>query len=142
AAFSNNCEANVLTEISSRDFARLVRWLDSVSADSFHVSAHWIKHHYTEAKVARKGTKGSTSIIQIKLSDLPRGPKCAQVVREHRRKQASFREIGKPIRAAAVRCSQGKMSRSQFWEVFWNLWAHHDSRFQGSGLQFTGKSAK
>ena len=57
AAFSNNCEANVVTEICL-DFARICAWLDLVSTDSSPISKDWIKHHYTEAKVAHKEKKG------------------------------------------------------------------------------------
>jgi len=132
AAFSNNCEANVMTEISSRDFARLSAWLDSVSTESSPISKDWIKHHYTEAKVAHKGKKAEKNAFQIKPSDLPHGAACARAVRDNRRKQASFHEIAKPIRAAAVRCTRGKISRSQFWQTFWKLWGAHKSRLQGS----------
>jgi len=142
AAFSNNCEANVMTEISSHDFVRLSAWLDSVATDSSPISQDWIQHHYTEAKVTYKGKKADKSVLQIKPSDLPRGSACARAVRENRQKQATFHEIAKPIRAAAVRSARGRISRSQFWRTFWKLWAHHTSRLQGSGLQFAGKSAK
>jgi hypothetical protein len=142
AAFSNNCEANVVTEISSLDFARICAWLDLVSTDSSPISKDWIKHHYTEAKVAHKERKADKSVIQIKPSDLPHGAACARAVRENRHKQAAFQQISKPIRAAAVRCARGKISRGQFWQTFWNLWAHHKSRLQGRGLQLTGKAAK
>jgi hypothetical protein len=142
AAFSNNCEANVVTKISSHDFAQICAWLDVVATDSSPISKDWIKHHYSEAKIAHRGEKADKGVLQIKPSDLPRGTACARAVRQHRRQQAAFLEIGKPIRAAAARCAQGKTSRSQFWQTFWKLWAHHESRFQGSGLQFTGKSAR
>jgi hypothetical protein len=65
-----------------------------------------------------------------------------RAVRGRRQQQLAFQQIAKPIRAAAGRCAQGKISRQEFWQAFWNLWAHHKSRFQGSGLQFAGKSAK
>jgi hypothetical protein len=38
-------------------------------------------------------------------------------------------------------CSSGSITNSQFWARFWDLWGRHSSRFQGSGLQFTAKSA-
>ena len=142
AAFSKNCEANVMTETSSHDFKRICAWLDSVATDSSPISKDWIEHHYREAPVAHKGGKEGRNIIQIKPSNLPRGPACARFVRRHRQQQAAFHEIAKPLRAAALRCAEGKISRSHFWQTFWKLWAHHESRLQGSGLQFTGKSAK
>jgi hypothetical protein len=143
AAFSSNYEANLVTHISSRDFGRLRTWLNSLCELSSPVSEDWIEHHYTEAHVMHKGKQAGISILQIAPSDFPSGPACEQAVRDRRQQQAAFvAEIGKPIRAAAVRCSQGKISNNQFWQTFWELWGNHPSRFQGSGLQFTGKSAK
>jgi hypothetical protein len=142
AAFSDNYEANVMTEISSRDFARVREWLESVSQFSSPISKDWINHHYKEAKLRPKKRGTDSRVIQLKQTDLPHGRACAQAVRQHRQQQAAFREIGGPIRKAAAQCSRGEISRSQFWRTFWNLWAHHESRFQGSGLQFAGKSAK
>jgi len=139
AAFSDNCEANLLTHISAHDFSRICTWLNSVSA--LPVSETWIKHHYTEASLTHKGGEADSSILQIAPSDLPSGPACEQAVRDRRRQQTAFAEIEKPIRAAAVRCSQGKISGSQFWQSFWEQWAHHSSRFQGGGLQIKGKAA-
>jgi hypothetical protein len=141
AAFSDNYEANVMTDVSSLDFARLCAWLDSVSAYSSPISKDWIKHHYKEAQISYKGRKADHRVIQLKQTDLPRGRACAQAVQQRRQQQAAFQKIGKSIRIAAARCSQGKISRSQFWQEFWDLWAHHKSRFQGSGLQFAGKAA-
>jgi hypothetical protein len=141
AAFSSNYEANLLTNISSHEFTQITTWLNSVCELSTPVSADWIKHHYTEAKLIHKGSAGDKSVLEIDPSDLPSGAACEQAVRDSRGQQATFAEIGKPIRTAAEKCSQGKISNIQFWQTFWEKWAHHSSRFQGSGLQIRGKAA-
>ena len=33
------------------------------------------------------------------------------------------------------------MKNIAFWHRFWTLWSEHESRFQGQGIQFTGKAA-
>lgn len=142
AAFSTNYEANVLNAISSAEFIRVSAWLDAISEQSSPVDSDWIRHHYKEAKLARPGKNAAITSTQIHPSKLPSGAACARMVRRHLKGQSSFREIANPIRRAALDCSQGKMSRGDFWQVFWGLWSQHESRFQGSGIQFAGKSAK
>jgi hypothetical protein len=141
AAFSDNYEANVLTPISSAEFARLSKWLDEISEDASPVSKDWINHHYTEAKIANRGG-GRKKNIEVKPSNLPSGPACRSAVLRRRRKEATFVEIGDRIRRAALRCSNGKIGAHEFWETFWDLWANHTSRVQGRGIEFKGKGAK
>jgi hypothetical protein len=81
AGFSDNYEANVMTEISSHDFARLCTWLDLVATDASPISKDWIEHHYTKAKIVHKGKKAGKSVLQIKPSDLPHGAACVRAVR-------------------------------------------------------------
>src|ERR1035438_4335696 len=45
AAFSDNYEANVMTDIPAREFARLCAWLDLVSTYSVPTSEDWIENH-------------------------------------------------------------------------------------------------
>jgi hypothetical protein len=52
-----------------------------------------------------------------------------------------FKKIASRIGTKVRQCSDGTINNEQFWSEFWNLWAHHESRFQGQSLQFTGKSA-
>jgi hypothetical protein len=145
AAFADNFEANVLIQISSSELARICKWIDSLSEGSSPVpiSPDWIKHHYKEGKLGSK-TARLPSFIQINLPNLPSGRSCAKSVLDHREKQARFVEIAAKIRQAAMRCSRRDDSNSdrEFWARFWQLWASHPSRFQGSGIQFKGRSAK
>ncbi|MGA2203700.1 MAG: phospholipase D family protein [Terriglobales bacterium] len=140
AGFSINYEANVLLQIGSHEFDQLRKWLTSVVATS--VSEDWINNHYKEAPVFRRGKGTDISVLRIKPSDLPHGADSEDRVREKRQRQAAFGQIGEKIRVAARRCSQKKISRDEFWRVFWELWADHKSRLQGKGLEMRGKSAK
>lgn len=139
AAFFNNYEANMVSEVSANEYRRLCEWLDDIEATP--VSEPWISHYYKEAKIAPRSKKTYTNIA-IKLSDLPHGKACATVVRGRRAQQNKFVQIGNPLRTAARRCAEGKITSSQFWQTFWTLWGSHESRFQGSGIQFKGKGAK
>jgi hypothetical protein len=138
AAFSSNCEANVLLEIDSDEFARLCEWLAAVPSSP--VSKDWIKHHYTEATAVRTGRV--TGLFAIRPSDLPHGLACVRAVLERRRKQATFSEIAGKLKAAARHCSEKEISRTQFWKFFWGLWAKGTWRFQGKGIERKGKTAK
>lgn len=144
AAFYKNHEANVMLEISVADYERIVSWLDCIASDptSSPVDQDWIDNHYSEAKIPKKsGSKSKAGVLNIAPDDLPHGSSCAGAVRRRRLKEASFQEIAKPLRSAISRCAAREITNSDFWDTFWNLWSDHQSRIQGSGLQFSGKKA-
>lgn len=140
AAFSSNYEANVFGPIAAGEYRRLTGWIDSVAAQSAAITEDWIEHHYREAKRPRP-QKGPASLAPVVTLRLPRGARYVARVKQRRDAQATFREIAEPIRAASRRCAAGRMRDSDFWRKFWGLWSAHDSRFQGKGLEMTGKSA-
>jgi hypothetical protein len=141
AAFSRNYEANVTAEITSQEFAHICAWFDEASDGASSISKDWVEHHYSEGRLTSRAKGNASKVIKIKPSDLPHGQSCASAVRRRRAKQAAFHEIAQPLYAAMSRCSQGKMASGAFWRAFWDLWAGHKSRFQGSGIQFKGKKA-
>lgn len=55
-------------------------------------------------------------------------------------KKASCVIVNK-IRAGARRCVRHDISNRDFWQLFWRLWSGHKSRFQGGGLQISGRAA-
>jgi HKD family nuclease len=145
AAFYRNYEANVMLKISLTDYKGIRKWLNDIAGDpsSSPIDEDWIEHHYEEAKIKPKSkSKSKAGVLKIAPSDLPNGPSCASAVRKRRVKEASFQEIAKPLRSAVSRCAAQKMTDSAFWRAFWGLWSKHQSRIQGSGLQFSGKKAK
>jgi hypothetical protein len=138
AAFAGNYEANIFCAISTEEFHAIEKWLEPLIAQSIPVTEDWVESHYKEA--ALKNRMGRFVPPLVKLA-LPKGPDYARAVQKRRKQQAAFSEIGDRISAAAELCAKRKISDSEFWTRFWNIWSHHASRFQGSGIQFTGKSA-
>jgi hypothetical protein len=139
AGLSLNYEANMFSRVTVDEFKKVKRWFDSIIGDhAVPANIDYINNHYTEAKQT-SGRSGHRTSLQLKL--LPKGTACRKQVVGRREQQERFKEIGKQIRAEASRCVAGELTNFQFWKRFWDLWAHHPSRFQGSGLQFTGKSA-
>lgn len=134
AAFSGNYEANIFSEIAAKQFSRIEQWLEPLIAKSVPVTEDWIENHYKEASVHFLPPR-------VKLA-LPQGPTYVQAVRERRKQQGTFKDIKGQISTDLRRCADGKMSDSEFWKSFWEIWSGHESRFQGSGIQFSGKSAK
>lgn len=140
AGFASNYEANVFLPISAREFGRVTAWLDSIAQHAVPVTGDWINHHYKEALPPRGGKVGARAALAVKLHT-PEGVVYARVVRERRGQQAAFKEISHRLRTTAIRCADGEITNNEFWRRFWRLWSSHASRFQGSGLEFTGKSA-
>jgi hypothetical protein len=141
AAFSANYEANILTPISTAEYATIREWIDSISQQSDSVSEDWIDHHYTESQWKPKGQKKAATVIAIKPSHLPRGAACTRAVRERRKQQAAFQEISGPFRTAVLQCSKGQITNGKFWDLFWEMWSKEEWRFQGGGLQIKCKAA-
>lgn len=141
AAFSSNYEANVFASISAAEYRRLTDWIQSIAGQSAAITEDWIEHHYREA--VRPTTKsgppaGLTPVVELRV---PRGAKYSARVRERRKAQARFVQIAKPLLSAVRRCARGHMSNGQFWTEFWRLWSEHPARFQGRGLEMSGKAA-
>jgi predicted SpoU family rRNA methylase len=141
AAFATNYEANVSLIVSAQEYSRIAAWIDSVATHSAAINEDWIEHHYREARrPTHPGASGSDLQPAIKLK-LPTGPKYMVRVKERRRAQAAFKEIAGKLRNAVRRCASKQIANAGFWDEFWQLWSEHPSRFQGSGLQMSGKAA-
>jgi HKD family nuclease len=140
AAFGSNYEANVSFTPSAQEYSRVAAWIDSMAARSAAINEDWIEHHYREAKRPAHGKTAPDLQPAIDLK-LPVGTKYAARVRDRRRAQAKFKELAAPLRNAIRRCARGEISNSTFWVEFWRMWSEHPSRFQGKGLEMSGKSA-
>jgi hypothetical protein len=142
AGFGTNYEANAFSVVSPSQFKAIVKWLEPLIAECVPVTEDWIENHYREASLRSGGRAAATSAaVSVKLV-LPDGPSYTRAVKRRRNKQATFGQIGDSIAANARLCASGKMNNREFWDRFWELWSAHPSRFQGSGLQYTGKTAK
>jgi hypothetical protein len=140
AAFGGNYEANALSSITAAQLRSVERWLEPLIARCTPVTEDWIDHHYTEASIKAHAGAARSLPPPVKLA-LPVGSTYERVVRERRKQQAAFAKIKARLSVELRRCASGKIGRAVFWARFWALWSRHESRFQGSGLQFSGKSA-
>ena len=118
AAFQSNFEANVHAQISVAEYRRLEAWLNAVAATTEPITEDWIDKHYHEANLKLGGGKhkgGFSPVVKLKL---PKGAKYAVGVKERRKQQARFVEIGPRIHAAAGHCAKGAMTNKAFWAEF------------------------
>lgn len=142
AAFDTNYEANICQEISDKEFAAIRQWLRTIAENSQVITSDWIKSYKESNRVGFGGAKQRKShdghVIDLQIKVLRKHRKR---VLERRAQQGSFREIRRQISNLTERCANGELSNSVFWTSFWNLWANHRSRFQGSGIQISGKNA-
>ena len=136
AGFSTNVEANVKARISRLEYRRLVAWMESIAEESQVVTSEWIDQYKESRWTKRK--RGIHRVISLQI---PSGRSYALRIRRRRKAEKYFPEIAGSLRKAIVACARREISNREFWSTFWPLWAHHVSRMQGSGLQFTGKSA-
>lgn len=140
AGLGTNYEANVLVPLSRREYNGVVQWLNSLAERAQPINRDWLDH-YREAPAQRKsGARWQRSTRGLQLP-LPRGQRYVQWIRERREQQRAFKRIRLRLLRAMRRCAEGRMSNLKFWSYFWNVWSTHPSRFQGSGIERTGKSA-
>lgn len=140
AGFSGNHEANVFLEITSGEFKNIRDWLNEIVDLTIPVTEDWIEHHYQEAQRKSNARLPHEIFEHVKLR-LPNTAACRREVLDRRRQQGAFKDIQVELLSAARRCVRGKITSATFWRVFCDLWWSHDSRFQGSGLQFSGSTA-
>lgn len=143
AGFSSNYEANVVVDISGKQFEELASWL--LNAPSVRITKDWINHHYKERKLGPFVKK----VAPIK-PDLPTtikfktGPWYSNLVRERRSRQAVFKTLEPQIRSKVRACANGRVPKLDFWNWFWGVWGAKTAkkwRFQGKGVQISGKRA-
>jgi hypothetical protein len=144
AAFGKNYEANASGLISPDQFRAITTWLEPLIAKSVPVTEDWIEHHYKEAHLrsgnAGGGGKSGGERTPAKIA-VPRGLSYAQGVKDRRKQQAAFKSLRKVIEKDVRLCAAGRISNLTFWRRFWDSWSMHESRFQGSGIQLSGKAA-
>jgi hypothetical protein len=139
AAFDTNYEANVAVSLSDKDFGRLREWINDAANRSAPVNEDWIEQYQEAKRPAGKASSGLEPAVELKK--LPKGSVYAHKVKQRRAAQATFGEIAPVLHAAMRKCASGTMSNKAFWRTFWETWSKHTSRFQGHGLEISGKAA-
>ena len=141
AAFETNYEANSFGEIDRKSYDEIRAWIAGLSDTALPVTPDWIENHYTEGKLNKSvGGSRNRQARQMEFY-LPTGASYIEKVKDRRKQQAEFSEIEPKLTKAVRQCASLQMSNSEFWRHFWDLWAEHSSRFQGSGLQISAKRA-
>lgn len=140
AGLAGNVEANVLLALTGTEYQRLVHWIERLAQDSQVINEQWIEQ-YRESHIRRRGNGRPDLPQRVIRFRIPAGQRAKGYIEERRAKQRAFAEIAAPLRSAIRACASDKISNSVFWRRFWDMWAHHGSRFQGSGLQIKDKSA-
>jgi hypothetical protein len=142
AAFHQNHEANIIQEISEREFRKVKSWLRDIARKCEVITADWIEDYEESnrgAKTGKKGpaTKDSALVVDLKVRILK---KHLKLISDRKHKQEQFAEIREPLLDIVIKCAAGKLSKKSFWRKFRDLWSSHPSRFQGSGMErFGGK---
>jgi len=141
AAFSDNYEANVVLHISKAQFDQLASWL--VTVPSVPISRDWIRHKYKEASLAKLKELGGPSKLSAHFA-FKSGLAYAERIQKRRQQQAVFKKLANKIRSQLRHCADRELSDRDFWVWFWQSWANkaQNWRFQGKGLEISGKSAK
>jgi hypothetical protein len=139
AAFHHNYEANAFSPITKTEFDNLASWLPRVQ--TVPITPDWIRHKYKEAPFAKLKKLGGPGTVSGHFT-FKDGLSYSSGVQKRRQQQIVFRKIAKDVSSHIQRCAAGKISNGDFWSWFWQTWANktRDWRFQGSGLEITGKT--
>ena len=140
AAFKSNYEANVECQISEKDYQKIALWLEEIARNSQPINSDWLAH-YKERSFKYKQGKDDDVIKRVINITLPKGAKYREAIQDRRKQQKAFADIVEDLKKSMEDCAKGKITNDHFWNTFWSLWGTHKSRFQGSGLQITGKNA-
>lgn len=142
AAFDRNYEANAFGVVSSSMYDAIKKWLSTLQENAVPVTEDWIENHYQESKQKRGNAATGKKDLPLVNFKLPSGIDYKKAVKERRKQIEAFREIEKSLNRAVRQCANREIEDGEFWSKFWKTWSNHESRFQGSGLQFKGKGAK
>jgi hypothetical protein len=110
AAFNSNCEANILSNLSEKQFSDVIKWISSIEKESKIVTKEWIDD-YNQATPLRIEQLG---IYEKTLKDLLSYDK---VLISSRRKQLeNYKIYQKELKKLISKCANGEISNDFFYE--------------------------
>jgi HKD family nuclease len=140
AAFETNYEANIFSEISSKDFLKAERWVREIEEQAVVVSEDWLDEYQEGKSLPNRKKKGNST--RVKALELPRPKGSSRAVKIRRKRLESHEILKSSLHKNFLNCSNGDISSSEFYEALPVLWSWESgNRLQGMGWERKGKSS-
>lgn len=142
AAFTSNIEANLFSQITEKEYARIKDWVYNVRNNCSPISEDWLSRYNESARPKipkRKKTVKASSPSFIVDFFLPRGSKIESSIKNRRSREKSFNKIRKNLLTLFSASASNRISNNTLYEKMMNLWGNSDSRIMGRGFEISGK---
>jgi hypothetical protein len=137
AAFNSNYEANILTEISEKEFINAKFWANEIAMKSIPVSEDWLEK-YQEAEVSFKKSASSKSAIGKLFMEMPNYDK--KLIEARREQMRNHQTVRKQLKKLIKQCADGKVDNDEFYVEFNKLWSwKNENEGNGVGNRFQDK---
>ena len=145
AAFKNNYEANVFSQISMNEYKTAKQWIRSIEKQAITVSESWLSKYKEAAPVkgggGKKAPKPQAAIPLIALK-LPRPAGTKEIIKLRRQKLAKFKKHRDGLINLFKKCAKNKNYSGFYDELCNKHWSEKISdRLQGPGWERAGKGS-
>lgn len=138
AAFTTNYEANVVTEISERDFESVKQWANKIAMQSVPVSEDWLDQ-YQEAEIIYKKSSKQTSAMDNLVSEIPDYNE--KLIMARKEQMQNHQVIRQELKSLIKQCAEQKITNDQFYDEFNKLWSwKSENNGMGIGNRFQSKA--
>jgi hypothetical protein len=138
AAFNSNYEANILTEISEKEFINAKFWANQIAMKSIPVSEDWLEK-YQEAGIAYKKSTSSKSAMDTLFMEMPNYDK--KLIEARREQMRNHQTVRKQLKKLIKQCADGKVDNNEFYVEFNKLWSwENENGGNGVGNRFQDKT--
>ena len=138
AAFNSNYEANILTEISEKEFINAKFWANEIAMKSIPVSEDWLEK-YQEAGITHKKPTFSKSAMDALFMEMPNYDK--KLIEARREQMRNHQTVRKQLKKLIKQCADGKIDNDEFYVEFNKLWSwENENGGNGVGNRFQDKT--
>lgn len=138
AAFNSNYEANILTEISEKDFIEAKYWADEITMKSIPVSEDWLGK-YQEVEIAYKKSASSKSAMDMLFMKMPNYDQ--GLIEARRRQMRNHQTVREQLKKLIKQCAEGGVDNDEFYVEFNKLWSwENENGGNGVGNRFQDKT--
>lgn len=143
AAFETNYEANIFSEITSKDFDLAVTWVKEIEELAVVVSEDWLDEYQEGDQSPKKGMKiKGEKKVPIKALGLPTPNGSKRQVKARREQLSTHLSLKEDLHKLFLLCSKGDISSSEFYERLPSFWSSDSgNRLQGLGWERLGKGS-